>query len=66
MACIHLRRLYQLCQEQKLFFSGSDLVNIICKECEATEVCPTALRIDSARDFNESEDEKQAEKATNQ
>lgn len=43
MACSHLRKLYQLCQEQKLFFSASDLVRIVCKECDAEEVCPTSL-----------------------
>ncbi|MCA9259124.1 MAG: hypothetical protein KDA61_07990 [Planctomycetales bacterium] len=46
MACIHLQKLYQLCQEHelKIEVSSSDLVRIVCKECGAQDVCPTALR----------------------
>ena len=48
MACTHLRKLYQLCQEQELFFSGSDLVRIVCKECGSEEVCPSSLILDDS------------------
>lgn len=50
MACIHLRQLYELCQTNKLSFSSSDLVRIVCKECESAEVCPTSLVYESAED----------------
>jgi hypothetical protein len=43
MPCIHLRQLYELCDENKLHFSSSDLVRIICKQCEKEEVCPAVL-----------------------
>ncbi len=43
MACIHLQQLYQLCQKHDLHFSSSDLVRIICKECDSEETCPTLL-----------------------
>ncbi|MEQ8210538.1 MAG: hypothetical protein RH917_11975 [Lacipirellulaceae bacterium] len=41
MACTHLQKLYELCQEHELRFSSSDLVRIVCKECEAEETCPS-------------------------
>ena len=43
MTCVHLQKLYQLCQEQDLKFSGSDLLNIVCKQCQKQEVCPSVL-----------------------
>lgn len=48
MACVHLKQLYQLCQEHELRFSSSDLVRIVCKECEAEETCPSALIAEEA------------------
>jgi hypothetical protein len=47
MVCTHLRKLYELCQQQQLYFSGSDLVRIVCKECQSEEVCPTSLTVES-------------------
>jgi hypothetical protein len=43
MTCVHLKQLYQLCQENNLRFSGSDLVHIVCQECGEQEVCPSVL-----------------------
>ena len=45
MACIHLQRLFELCQEHDLRFqlSSSDLVRIVCHECGDKEVCPSVL-----------------------
>ena len=43
MTCVHLKELYQLCQEKNLRFSGSDLVHIVCQECGEQEVCPSVL-----------------------
>jgi len=43
MACNHLKQLYQLCQEQGLHFSSSDLVRIACSECGSEETCPSVL-----------------------
>ena len=43
MTCVHLRKLYKLCEENKLKFSGSDLVHIVCKQCKREEVCPSVL-----------------------
>jgi hypothetical protein len=43
MTCVHLRQLYQLCQENDLKFSSSDLLHIVCRQCERQEVCPAVL-----------------------
>ncbi len=43
MACVHLRRLYQLCQNENLRLSGSDLIRIVCQQCGVQEVCPSVL-----------------------
>ncbi|MGE0760225.1 MAG: hypothetical protein AB7F89_15150 [Pirellulaceae bacterium] len=43
MACVHLRRLFQLCQDEKLRLSGSDLIHIVCQQCGVQERCPSAF-----------------------
>ena len=43
MTCVHLRKLYQLCQDEHLRIGGSDLVRIVCHQCGEQEVCPSLL-----------------------
>lgn len=43
MACVHLRKLYQLCEENEVKLSGSDLVRIVCHQCGIQEMCPSTL-----------------------
>jgi hypothetical protein len=43
MTCVHLQQLYQLCQDQKLRLSSSDLIHIVCDQCQREEVCPSVL-----------------------
>ncbi len=43
MTCVHLRKLYELCQTHELKLAGADLIHIICHECGEKEVCPSAL-----------------------
>ncbi len=43
MTCMHLRKLFQLCDENELKFSSSDLVHVVCKQCQQAEVCPSLL-----------------------
>lgn len=43
MTCIHLRKLYQLCQEEHLRIGGADLVRFVCHQCGEQEVCPSLL-----------------------
>lgn len=41
MTCVHLKKLFELVDENQLEFSSSDLVRIVCKQCEKEEVCPS-------------------------
>ena len=43
MACVHLKKLYQLCQEEGLRISSSDLIHFACDQCNVKEVCPSTL-----------------------
>lgn len=50
MPCIHLTQLIQLCEQSQLKLSSSDLIHIVCKQCEKQEVCPSALLDDYESD----------------
>jgi hypothetical protein len=57
MTCIHLQKLYKLCQEHDLKLGGSDLTHVVCRQCGAQEVCPSTMmdeynarELESARD----------------
>ncbi|MCI0492061.1 MAG: hypothetical protein L0Z07_03890 [Planctomycetes bacterium] len=43
MTCVHMQQLYRLCQEQDLKLGGADLIRVLCKQCDAEEVCPSML-----------------------
>ena len=43
MTCKHLRELYQLCQDNNLTISSSDVVRIACQKCQEVEVCPSMM-----------------------
>lgn len=43
MTCVHLKKLYQLCQQENLKLGGSDLIHIVCEQCHEKEVCPSVL-----------------------
>ncbi|MSR59296.1 MAG: hypothetical protein EXS05_16915 [Planctomycetaceae bacterium] len=53
MVCEHLRQLYQLCLDQKIRLSGSDLIHVVCHQCGLKEVCPSNLRNDREADDDE-------------
>lgn len=53
MACVHLQRLYNLCQEQELKLGGADLIRVFCTQCGEQEVCPSML----LEDYPTQEDE---------
>ena len=43
MGCVHLQKLYQLCAENQLKLSSSDLIHFVCEQCHRQEVCPSNL-----------------------
>ncbi len=43
MTCSHLKQLYQLCRDSQIQLSSTDLIHIVCKQCENVEVCPSVL-----------------------
>ena len=43
MTCVHLRQLYQLCEEHDLKLGSSDLIRMVCHQCGEQEVCPATL-----------------------
>ena len=43
MTCIHLRQLYDLCDQEGVRLSSSDLIHIVCRQCGKQEVCPSNL-----------------------
>jgi hypothetical protein len=43
MTCVHLHKLYQLCEENSVKLSSSDLIHIVCMKCGRQEVCPSTL-----------------------
>lgn len=66
MPCVHLKELYQLCQDQKLQLSSSDLIHIVCQQCEREEVCPSGLVRDTEDSGLGSEREAAQQPATDQ
>lgn len=43
MVCTHLRELYDLCQKNQLRLGSSDLIRVVCKQCNQEETCPSVL-----------------------
>lgn len=43
MACVHIRELYQLCHQEGLRVSSSDLIHFVCPKCGVKEVCPSTM-----------------------
>ena len=62
--CIHLKQLYQLCQESQLKLSSSDLIHVICSQCEKEEVCPSVLMADYEARHPEQDESQSSSDAT--
>jgi len=60
MPCIHLTQLIQLCEQSQVRLSSSDLIHIVCKQCEKQEVCPSAL----LDDYEPDSDKRKTQEAT--
>lgn len=43
MVCVHLRALYDLCQTHQLKLGGSDLIRIVCTQCQQHDICPSTI-----------------------
>ncbi len=43
MSCVHLQTLFQLCEDNQIHFSSTDMVRIVCDQCQHDEVCPSML-----------------------
>jgi hypothetical protein len=43
VTCIHLQQLYKLCQQHDLKLGASDLIRVVCRQCDEQEVCPSTL-----------------------
>jgi hypothetical protein len=43
MNCVHLQQLVQLCHDSDIRLSSSDLIHIVCKQCNRQDVCPSNL-----------------------
>jgi hypothetical protein len=63
MTCVHLKKLYDLCQNHELKLAGSDLIHIICHECGEKEVCPSGLMDELKDDEADEANEDSAEDA---
>ena len=59
MPCVHLRKLYQLCEDEDIKLSGSDLLHIVCTQCGVKETCPSML-VDEFDDDTQAGDEQSA------
>lgn len=59
MTCIHLRKLYEICESSEIRLSSADLVHIVCKQCGHKEVCPSTI-IDEY-EWNEAQEEAKAQ-----
>ena len=61
MACVHLQQLYELCQNNELKLSASDLIRVTCHKCGEKEVCPSVLTDEYDAEGTESSDDSQAD-----
>ena len=43
MVCTHLKELYALCEKNQLRIGSSDLVRVVCKQCQQEDTCPSLL-----------------------
>jgi hypothetical protein len=64
MTCVHLTKLYQLCQKEGIRLSGSDLIHVVCDQCGEQEVCPSMLmeEYDARAERREEKEERREEK----
>jgi len=64
MVCSHLRELYDLCETNQLRLGGSDLIRIVCKQCNQEETCPSVLMDEYDSAYREDHPEPQPHEQT--
>ena len=65
MSCKHLQELFKLCQDNEIRLGSSDLVRVVCQQCDEKEVCPSTLmdEYDSRHAAKTERDREQRERA---
>lgn len=43
MICDHLQKLFEVCEQNQIRLGSSDLIRIVCTQCQREETCPSAL-----------------------
>ena len=43
MTCVHLRKLFELCEQNDIKLSSAELVHAVCTQCGKKEVCPSMM-----------------------
>ena len=46
MTCVHLKELFKVCETHDLKLTSTDLVRIICPQCNLEEVCPSVYSVE--------------------
>ncbi len=41
--CEHLKELFEVCEHNQIRLGSSDLIRIVCTQCQREETCPSAL-----------------------
>lgn len=54
MICEHLRELYRLCESNELRLSSSDLIRVVCRQCDREDTCPSNLTVPDEEDVEPS------------
>lgn len=60
MICNHLKKLYQLCEDNQLRLASSDLIRVVCRQCDEEETCPSMLmdQYDAQQEHKKTEQQK--------
>jgi hypothetical protein len=57
MTCKHLKELYDVCQNNNLKLSSTDIIRIVCPQCGEEEVCPSMMADEyESKHVNEKDD----------
>ncbi len=43
MSCQHLKKLFELCEQEEIRIAAPDLVRFVCPRCNDQETCPSIL-----------------------